>query len=53
MLGTAKGSSNIGVIGPTAFYAPTPIRVTANGGVFAGGKVRLVLFAMAFAAPAA
>lgn len=50
-LGVALGSSNIGVIGPTAFYANTPIRVTANGGSFTGGRVRLVLYAFAFAAP--
>ncbi len=50
-LDTALGSTNIGVIGPTAFYANTPIRVTANGGNFADGKVRVVLYALAFAAP--
>jgi hypothetical protein len=52
LLGTALGSTNIGVIGPTALYAPIPIRITANGGPFTGGKVRLVLYAMSFAAPA-
>ena len=51
LLGIAKGSTNIGVIRPTAFYAPTPIRVTAAGGNFTGGKIRLVLYAMSFAAP--
>ena len=50
-LGAALGSSNIGVIGPTAFYANTPVRVTAAGGNFTGGKVRVVLYALAFAAP--
>jgi hypothetical protein len=50
-LGIALGSTNIGVIGPTAFYANTPIRVTAAGGNFTGGKVRLVLYALAFTAP--
>ena len=35
-LGIALGSNNIGVIGPTAFYANTPIRVTAAGGNFTG-----------------
>jgi hypothetical protein len=50
-LGVALGSSNIGVIGPTAFYADTPVRVTAAGGNFTGGKVRVVLYALAFAAP--
>jgi hypothetical protein len=48
-LGFALGSSNLGMIGPTAFYAATPIRVTAVGGSFTGGKVRLALYALAFA----
>jgi hypothetical protein len=52
-LGIGLGSTNIGVIGPTAFYAATPIRITAAGGNFSGGKVRLVLYAFAFAAPTA
>jgi hypothetical protein len=38
--------------GATAFYAATPIRITAAGGTFTGGKVRLVLHAMSFTAPA-
>ena len=50
-LGIALGSNNIGVIGPTAFYANTPIRVTAAGGNFTAGRVRVVLYALAFAAP--
>ena len=50
-LGIALGSTNIGVIGPSAFYANTPIRVTAAGGNFTGGKVRVVLYALAFNAP--
>lgn len=50
-LSIALGSNNIGVIGPTAFYTTTPIRVTAAGGNFTGGKVRVVLYALAFAAP--
>jgi hypothetical protein len=42
-LGIAEGSSNAGVIGPQAFYADTPLLITANGdtGSFTGGKVRL------------
>lgn len=52
-LGIALGSNNIGVIGPTAFYATTPIRVTAAGGNFTAGRVRVVLYALAFAAPTA
>lgn len=52
-LGVALGATNVGVIGPQAFYADTPLRVSAVGGAFTGGKVRLVLYFLAFAAPAA
>jgi hypothetical protein len=52
-LGAAAGSTNIGVIGPQAFYANTPIRLTANGGNFTGGRVRLVLYHLALTAPSA
>jgi hypothetical protein len=31
------------VIGPQAFYAPTPVRLTANGGAFTGGAVRVAI----------
>jgi len=47
-LGAAAGSTNIGVVGPTAFYAPTPVRLTANGGAFTGGRVRLAIHALTF-----
>lgn len=40
-LGLALGASNSGVIGPTAFYAATAVRLSANGGVFTGGRVRV------------
>jgi hypothetical protein len=50
-LGAAAGSTNLGVIGPQAFYADTPIRLTANGGAFTGGRVRLVLYYLALTAP--
>lgn len=40
-LGLTLGSSNFGIIGPTAFYADTAIVVTANGSDFTGGKVRI------------
>lgn len=40
-LGIATGSTNVGVIGPQAFYAATPIVLTANGGNFTGGAVRI------------
>lgn len=42
-LGAGAGSTNVGVIGPQAFYAPTPIRLTANGGNFTGGSVRIAI----------
>jgi len=42
-LGVAAGSTNVGVIGPQAFYAPTPIVLTANGGNFTGGDVRIAI----------
>ncbi|AUM72951.1 DUF2793 domain-containing protein [Paracoccus jeotgali] len=51
-LGVAAGSSNIGVIGPTAFYADTPVRLTANGGAFTGGAVRIAIHYLSCGAPA-
>jgi len=48
LLSVAAGASNIGVIGPQAFYADTPLRVSALGGAFTGGRVRLALFFLAF-----
>ena len=42
-LGVAQGSTNVGVIGPQAFYSPTPIVLTANGGSFTGGAVRIAI----------
>ena len=44
LLGIALNSTNIGVIGPTGFYADTKVRVTANGGNFTAGKVRLAVY---------
>jgi hypothetical protein len=51
-LGIALDSTNIGVIGPTAYYADTSIRLTANGSNFTGGKVRVAVHYLSFAAPA-
>jgi hypothetical protein len=51
-LGIALDSTNVGVIGPTAFYANTKVRVTANGSNFTGGKVRLAIYFLEMAAPA-
>jgi hypothetical protein len=51
LLGIAAGSNNVGVIGPTAFYADTKVRITANGGNFTGGKVRLICAFLEMSAP--
>jgi len=53
LLGIALGASNIGVIGPAGFYADTKVRVSANGGAFTAGKVRLVVYFLEMSAPAA
>jgi hypothetical protein len=53
LLGVTGGSTNIGVIGPTAFYADTKVRVTANGPNFTGGKVRLACYFLEMSAPSA
>jgi hypothetical protein len=53
LLGVALGSANNGVIGPMAFYADTKVRVTANGGIFTAGKVRLVVYFLEMSVPAA
>jgi Protein of unknown function (DUF2793) len=42
-LGIAAASTNVGVIGPQAFYSATPIVLTANGGNFTGGAVRIAI----------
>lgn len=53
LLGVSPGAGNLGVIGPTAFYADTPVQLTANGGDFAGGKVRVAIHAWTPTAPSA
>lgn len=53
LLGIALGSTNNGVIGPTAFYANTKVRVTANGGNFTGGKVRVIVYFLEMSVPSA
>ena len=50
-LGVALGSTNIGVIGPTAFYSDTAVRITAAGANFTGGKVRLAVYFLEMVAP--
>jgi len=39
------------VIGPTAFYADTKVRVTANGSNFTAGKVRLIIYFLEMSIP--
>lgn len=52
-LGVAKNASNVGVIGPTAYYADTPVLLTAVGGNFVAGKVRVAIHLLRFDGPAA
>lgn len=52
-LGIAADSTNSGVVGPTAYYADTAIRLTANGGNFTGGKVRIAIHIMLCGVPTA
>lgn len=51
-LSVAAGSTNSGVTGPTAFYADTPVRISANGGDFTAGKVRVCIHYMLCTVPA-
>jgi len=51
LLGAALNSTNNGVIGPTAFYADTKVRVTATGGNFTAGKVRLIVYFLEMSVP--
>jgi hypothetical protein len=50
-LGIAAGSSNSGVIGPTAWYAASTIKLTAQGGSFTGGTVRVAIQYLLCGAP--
>jgi hypothetical protein len=52
-LGVAKNANNVGVIGPTAYYADTPVLLTAVGANFTAGKVRVAVHLLRFDAPAA
>lgn len=51
LLGILRFANNVGVIGPEAFYADTPIRLTANGGAFTGGVVRVAIHFLDFGVP--
>lgn len=50
-LGTTAGNTNSGVTTPNAYYTDTPVRITANGGDFTGGKVRISLHFMLCTTP--
>ena len=52
-LGVSAGSTNIGVIGPTAWYAASAVKLTANGGNFTGGQVRVAIQYLLCGAPTA
>jgi len=53
-IGVASGSTVIGPSGtPTAYYGATAIRVTAEGGSFTGGKVRLAIHCLEMSGPSA
>jgi hypothetical protein len=49
-IGVGAGSTNIGVIGPTAVYADTPVRLTAVTSNFTGGTIRVSISYLAFGA---
>lgn len=53
LLAVTLGATNVGVIGPAGFYADTKVRVSANGGTFTAGKVRLVVYFLEMSAPTA
>ncbi|MCH2547472.1 MAG: DUF2793 domain-containing protein [Alphaproteobacteria bacterium] len=42
-IGIGQDSTNIGIIGPTAFYSDTAVRLTANGSDFTGGVIRTTM----------
>jgi major tropism determinant Mtd-like protein len=50
-LGTSSGTTNEGMIGPNPFYSATNLVLTAAGGSFTGGAVRLSLIYLTFTPP--
>lgn len=52
LLGISRDASNSGVTGPTAFYADTPVILTANGGDFTGGQVKIAIHFLSCNPPA-
>ncbi|ACB96295.1 hypothetical protein [Beijerinckia indica] len=51
-LSIAAGSNNSGIIGPTAWYNSSTITLTAQGGSFTAGAVRLAIHCMLCGVPA-
>ncbi|MEL7464530.1 MAG: DUF2793 domain-containing protein [Pseudomonadota bacterium] len=52
-IGLALNSTVIGISGaPVGYYGATPLRITAEGGTFTGGKIRLALHYFEISAPA-
>lgn len=51
-IGLAKDSTVVGLTGaPLAYYGPTPLRIEPEGGVFAGGTIRLAIHFLALTPP--
>ncbi len=42
-LGTGQNSTGLGIIAPTPFTSASSIRLSANGGTFSGGAVRIAI----------
>ncbi|WBC28297.1 Rnase [Desulfofustis phage LS06-2018-MD02] len=52
-LGVALGSTNQGTVGPAGNYSDTSVVLTANGGNFTGGSVKVSLHYIELTIPAA
>ena len=50
-LGITASANNVGVIGPQAFYSDEDIILTANGGDFTGGSVKISIHILEFGVP--
>jgi hypothetical protein len=50
-LGIAAGTTNAGLIGPNPFYTATTVVLTASGGNFTAGAVRLSVMYLTFTPP--
>ena len=52
-IGVASGSTLIGPSGPVTYWSPTALRLTATGGSFTGGVVRLAIHYVLLVEPSA